>query len=453
MRRSTTAAIAALAGAATFAAASPASGATTVRAGTGDTPDLAVDAADTAYVAFKEEDAVVLCVLPRRARACAPRTEIAFPGEQLGIGEPRVLLGGAPGAVGVAITRGLENSDSPTYLATSLDGGRSFGPATQILASASRDAGLLPDGRVALLGILDLRAAVVRADGADGAAEYTALDDTIGQFGGLAVSGEDVVVAGSNNTETRGFRLPGGANAADPAAWQPVATLPGEDSPQVAGGPAGPLLLARADAKGLGARRLEGTAWGRRVRISRGAIFDEWGIGQGPDGSAGAAYTQDGVFYAASGDGGVRWSRPVRIAREEGVGNRVAVAQGTGGRATVLVGTSSARAPVMVTRVTRRDVPARTLAVGDALVQARTVCAGRAVRVDVRASRAGQPIRVGSVLRRATFRVRAARVLTRRRFAVRVRPRGRRARVRVTLVPRAASAGRPAVTLPARRCG
>src|SRR5260221_10647603 len=69
---------------------------TPIQLGDGDRPNVTVDQAGTAYIAWTGRGAnsaqLFFCRLPRGATACAPLTQIAAPGDSLPI--PLAFLGG-----------------------------------------------------------------------------------------------------------------------------------------------------------------------------------------------------------------------------------------------------------------------------------------------------------------------------------------------------------------------
>src|SRR5215207_8850474 len=121
--------------------------------GQGQSPGVAVDAAGTAYIGWKvnvyadQGDAVQLCVLPRGARACATLATIPFPGSGYNLGRVSVLLPGAPGVVHVTVGRS-QGADYSQYVATSGDGGVSFGAPVVFGSGFGIENDVLPDGRI-----------------------------------------------------------------------------------------------------------------------------------------------------------------------------------------------------------------------------------------------------------------------------------------------------------------
>lgn len=100
--------------------------------GAGTNPGIALDESGGAVLGWQtgSDYNVEVCVLPPRARACTAKTAVAFPG--FGFARSRVsVLRPAPNVVDVVVPRDLR-PDYHTFLARSIDGGRTFGPAVKI---------------------------------------------------------------------------------------------------------------------------------------------------------------------------------------------------------------------------------------------------------------------------------------------------------------------------------
>jgi hypothetical protein len=149
----------------------------------------------------------------------------------------------APGVVQVTVGRNVQNVYG-YYLATSGDGGATFGAPLRIGGAFAKRAALLPGGLIAAEGddVRQLGGAVLRPDGSDAAVDAPALDERA-QFSDVTVQGSDVYIAGSLAGPTTAARLPAGANSSDPAAWQRLPDLNSGSSPELAPGPAGPVVL------------------------------------------------------------------------------------------------------------------------------------------------------------------------------------------------------------------
>jgi len=434
----------------------------------GQSPGLALDGAGVAHVAWKvaaQGNAVQYCAVPRGARGCAAApVAVPFPGEGYNLGEVTVLAP-APGVVEIVVGR-LVDREYGAYLARSADGGSTFAPGYRVLNETFVNlADRTADGRIAVVaGASAFDAGAGRADGADRGRPAVRLEGS-GLSVDVATLGDDVFALGGGLSETRGYRLPGGADPASPGAWQPLAPQRGGRG-VLATGPAGVFSMLDAAPGETGpiyAQRLEGAAWGPPVTIVRrnGLVFT-LGLDQDAGGRLHGFLTDDPsirtadtLSYVTSEDGGARWSSPALAGTIRSRLADLAVDSTPDGEAVVAVGESSSDAPMAVFRIAPSRVPVKTVRIGDAFVQVRSRCSGRRdVEVEVRASRAGRPVGAGSVLRGATFSSRTAPRRSARRYSARFRLRGGRTSttVRVRLRPRAAGGRSKTVRLRALTC-
>jgi hypothetical protein len=111
--------------AAALAVAPPASAATVVDLGVGDTPSVAVDPAGTAHIVFNSPGGETYCRLPRGAKACAVETALALPGRT---GGPLILRNPANGLLVIVQAAGGDASPGTTWLRASADGGQTWAP-------------------------------------------------------------------------------------------------------------------------------------------------------------------------------------------------------------------------------------------------------------------------------------------------------------------------------------
>ena len=125
-----------------------------------------------------------------------------------------------------------------SYLARSLDGGRTFGPAVAISGEGFLEAVQGPGGRVGLVdGPTTTRAGLFAADGSSAAAEGSTLGPFLeGVFTDIAAQGEEVLAAGSDAKTTHAFRLGAGGDPNNVAAWQQLDPAKGRE-PALAGLP------------------------------------------------------------------------------------------------------------------------------------------------------------------------------------------------------------------------
>ena len=104
--------------------------------GAGQNGGIAIDDAGTVYVGWQVNvydpgDAVQFCVLAPRRTQCAWQVTIPFPGQGYNRSRVSVLLP-APNVVDVIVPRTITSQGAFSFLARSVDGGRTFAPAVQL---------------------------------------------------------------------------------------------------------------------------------------------------------------------------------------------------------------------------------------------------------------------------------------------------------------------------------
>ena len=171
--------------------------------GTGQNPGVAIDDAGTVYVGwqvntYQPGDAVQLCLVPPRQARCGSQVTIPFPGQGYNRSRVSVLLPG-PNMVDVIVPR-TNGRSANSYLARSLDGGHTFGPAVAIAGDGFLEGVQGPGGRVALVdGPTTTRAGLFAPDGSSVRTRGSALGPFLeGVFTDIAASGEEVLAAGSD---------------------------------------------------------------------------------------------------------------------------------------------------------------------------------------------------------------------------------------------------------------
>ena len=157
-------------------------------------------------------------------------------------------------------------------MATSGDGGVTFGTPVAFGQGFGIENDVLPDGRLVSdgNGAGDLSGAAYAPDGSQAGLAPVTLADR-GQFDDIAVQGADAYLAGSAAGPSAVVRLPAGANWADPAAWQRLPDVNGEQ-PELAPGPLGPIALLEPppfSKRGkLFAQRWTGARWTAPVDVA-----------------------------------------------------------------------------------------------------------------------------------------------------------------------------------------
>jgi hypothetical protein len=444
-----------------FLGLAPAAQAAPFSVGTGQNAGIAVDDGGTTYVGWQVNtnepgDAAQLCVLPPKATSCASSVTIPFPGSGYNRSRVSVLLP-APNTVDVIVPR-TNLGDAFSFLARSTDGGRTFGPAVKLSSEAFAQGVQGPGGRVALVdGPTTLRAGLFSPIGADAGTSGSSLGPFLeGVFNSVAVSGEDVLVAGSDADTAHAFRLTQFGNPNNPADWGQLDPAVGRQ-PQVAGMTNGFAAMLEPSTQAPGSlfvQRLEGSAWSPPVGIAPSVNNVDFRLLGNAKGrlTALVTYSAYRLDYATSTDGGVLWSSLVTVARYGDYPDHLEASTASSGAGAAAVDFSLGDKSVRVTRFSPRSSRVARRRFGAARVQLRSVCDGAKLSLVVEAARGNRRVAPGTVLRRARFgRARGARRGFRTRFRARYELRRRHARIGVRVTPRHGRAR--TLHLRVRRCG
>jgi hypothetical protein len=423
--------------------------------GTGQNPGVAVDAAGTAYIGWKVNvyaasgDAVQLCVLPRDARKCASLATIPFPGAGYNLGRVSVLLP-APGVVQVTVGRNVSPAYNQ-YVATSADGGVTFGAPIAFGQGFGIENDVLPDGRIVSdgNGAGDLTGAAYAPDGSQANVERVTLGGS-GQFDDIAVQGADAYVAGSAAGPSTVVRLPAGADWTDPGAWQYLPQLNGEQ-PEIAPGPAGPVALLEpppfSKREELFTQRWTGTRWTAPVNVGGVSYDTSFAL-------AGSGSRLTGIFagdppgfdyllnMVTSTDGGTLWSSEATIAISNDGLYTLELATAPDGHGVAVNGGDTEAGPITAYVIDPRKANVARARFGDTMVQARTDLGDcvheQRASIRIQAARGGDMVSPSGVLRSARVSVSRSRVLHRSRWSTLVDMRAERPKRTATirLVPR-----------------
>jgi hypothetical protein len=318
----------------------PGSAATPVVVGQGHGPDIAVDAAGTAHIAFLNGDAspeeARYCRLPRGGTGCTATS--AFPGSPSSVFGRAHVFAPAPGEVVVAYERccgtgeGMRANRSTT-------GGESLMPEALFgdLTNGSMDEAVYgPGANITALSEVVTAGSHVQAGPVAGPSQTSEVD--LGEISaegaiGLDGTGRPVAVYQEQHVSWqlnwRMYTGPLPASAAQintPGNWGPEATvsasrLNAADGPALAGGPGGLYLFFQQRLPDEGfVSKFTGSGWTAPVRITDGRPFNQHDLYQDAAGRLHAvwnAYTDQELRYTWSDDG-VNWAPVVDIARGEG---------------------------------------------------------------------------------------------------------------------------------------
>jgi hypothetical protein len=338
MTRSFTAALAAAAVMA-FASAAPALGATPVVVGQGEVPDIAVDAAGTAHIAFLNGDAspeeARYCRLPRGGTACTATA--AFPGSPTSAFGRAHVFAPAAGEVVVAYERCCGTGEG-MRAHRSVTGGASFMAEALFgdLDNGSMDEAVYgPGANITALSEVVTVGSHVQAGPVAGPAQDAEVDlGDISAEGaiGLDASGRPVAVYQEQHDpwqlNWRMYTGPMPATATQintPGNWSAEAPISATrinaaDGPALAGGPGGLYLFFQQRLPDEGfVTKFTGSGWTAPVKITDNRPFNQHDLYQDAAGRLHAvwnAYTDQELRYTWSDDG-VTWAPPVDIARGE----------------------------------------------------------------------------------------------------------------------------------------
>ena len=264
------------------------------------------------------------------------------------------------------------------------------------------------------------------------------------------MQGADAYIAGSAAGPSAVVRLPAGANWVDPAAWQHLPDLNGEQ-PEIAPGPLGPVALLEpppfSKREELFTQRWTGLRWtapGDVGGVSYDSSFALAGSGTRLTGiwavdPPGFPYLLDMV---TSTDGGTLWSSEATLAVSPTALYTLELATNPAGRGVAVNGGDTNARPIWVYVIDPRKANVARARFGDTTVQLRTdlgdCVSEQRVRLRVQAARGGDLVSPSGVLRSARVSVSRSRILHRSRWSTLVDLRRTRAKrtARVRLVPR-----------------
>ena len=289
-------------------------------------------------------------------------------------------------------------ADYSTYLARSVDGGRTFGPADPDLRDLLRAGRARPerDARARRRHRPARRRRQRPTARAPPPRAPTSATSSPGSSTTSPPPGADVVAAGSDASETVSWRLPGGADPNFAANWLRLNDMPGERQPELASDAHGTVGLVRAHGRGQRPARAaaERRRLGQAVRVTSDDLNNDFELVAGGAGRLSALRTEDGfLYYATSTDGGTHvvlrgGGQPPRHVAVGARGRR-RPRRARGGRRAPSTRTSSSPA----SRRPRRRPRAAASAAGR--VQVRALCDGDVTVLIVEAKRLGA--RVGAV--------------------------------------------------------
>jgi hypothetical protein len=263
----------ALAVAASVLLASAAQAASPIRIGDGVDAHVAVDAAGTAYIAWRGNESLYtslhFCRLPRAASACDKTATMAVKGDSLT--RPFVTVSGSRVTV-LQYRYGLTDGLTPDKFAavvlyTSTDGGGSFDPGRYVGTVPFTDAAVGPGDGVSLA-----TNAVTQGEfyqwvplGGTGVSTTSAnlsVDHPYNGAVALVDAATPVVVFADGSANGQFRRYGGSGDINDAASWTPAKDVGFVDYPHLAGGPDGLFMVARNSARSLDMRKFASDSFG-----------------------------------------------------------------------------------------------------------------------------------------------------------------------------------------------
>jgi hypothetical protein len=245
-------------------------------------------------------------------------------------------------------------------------------------------------------------------------------------------------------------RLPAGANWVDPAAWQHLPDVKGEQ-PEIAPGPLGPVALLEptpfAKREELFTQRWTGLRWTAPVDVGGVSYNSSFALaGSGTRLTGLWAVDPPGFPYlldmVTSTDGGTLWSSEATIAVSSTALYSLELATNPAGHGVAVNGGDTNARPIWVYVIDPRKANSARARFGDTTVQVRTdlgdCVSEQRVHLRVQAARGGDLVSPSGVLRSARVSVSRSRILHRSRWSTLVDLRRTRAKrtATVRLVPR-----------------
>jgi hypothetical protein len=327
--------------------------------GTGETPEVAVDGAGTALVAWylrqPSGEAIALCRIPRGTSRCAtPQILDATQGATSGV-QPPVLRISGPNVSLVAARQDVISMQSA-------DGGRTFGPKVPISSDTYFTGAIGPNGMVALGDGPSFTASRV---GGPLETRTVDLNPGFGSFEAVGFAGRrPVYVSGGRAPRTAVSTWKGSGNIFDRSTWT-HRRGPAMVYYDLASGPRG-LWLVHEFRRGLDdvvvVRRFRRGRFGpaRTVPRSAGNVIGA-AIAQDARGRLAVTWydSRSGRIRVAASRTGRRWSRARNLGRSAGSPSTISVGLGRDGRGLVVTDQGLVSRPLLAGRVDVRRLTRR----------------------------------------------------------------------------------------------
>jgi hypothetical protein len=285
--------------------------------GPGTLPNVAVDPAGVAYIAYNglEADAPPhFCRLPRGASACDAALTLPTPVGTNSTSRPVVTVVGAR----VTILQHRSGQSNAINEWTSTDGGVTF-PAQRVAGGNVPNVESVtgPNDSVLVVTNADFRGGLLESvplTGGTPTTTFATLYDTSRPDNGTVgmIDGATPLALFADLGSQGAFRRYAGTGDINSEAnWTSLTDVGFVSYPRLAGGPSGLFMISGDESSGLFARRFDGTTFGPRVGLTTNGDASEMFLTQDPAGRLQAVWSSnlaDGfhVVHAVSDDG-VNW--------------------------------------------------------------------------------------------------------------------------------------------------
>ncbi|MDA0161236.1 hypothetical protein OM076_13235 [Solirubrobacter ginsenosidimutans] len=285
--------------------------------GPGTLPNVAVDPAGVAYLAYNGLEAggpPHFCRLPRGASACDVALTLPVPAGTDTTSRPVVTVAGAR----VTILQHRSGQSNAINEWTSIDGGVTF-PSQRVAGGNVPNAESVsgPNDSVLVVTNADFRGGLLESvplTGGTPTTTFATLYDTSRPYNGTVgmIDGTTPLALFADLNSQGAFRrYTGTGDVNSEANWTPSTDVGFVSYPRLAGGPSGLFMISGDESSGLFVRRFDGTTFGPRVALTSTGDASEMFLTQDPAGRLQAVWSSnlaDGfhVVHAVSDDG-VNW--------------------------------------------------------------------------------------------------------------------------------------------------
>ncbi len=319
-----------------FALSGEAGAATAIPIGTGVDPNVVLDGAGTAYIAWNGDEVsnstIRFCKLPRGADVCSVATTITDPAHN-SLSRPFLFVSGAT----IRIVQYRYGADPGLFEFSSVNGGGTFGAARKVGTAVFDDAVVGPGNTMSGVTNAVTGGTFFQNVAVDGTSPTQTTQANLSAdrpyAGAIALLGNLPFVVYDDGSAQAQFRHYDGSGPINDAAnWTAAVDIGYTDSPSLASGPLGLFMLSGTQTNAMTVRRFDGATFAAPVEVlPSGEDVQSW-LTQDPAGRLHAVIPQgaaDGLHlvHATSDDGAVWRSGTALVQTDGGIaGVRSAVA-------------------------------------------------------------------------------------------------------------------------------